>query len=179
MPWKPIFASFRRIKWGGMIPGVSLRYTPGYEPLASLGRSTFQVVLRLFAAVIGCEGIQPERLNAEGFSPSALSRGLSVSATPGMPSSSRKASERRENSRQGSRFSRSSHLGGRYDTEGYASLHPRLRATRFARAFDPSGRAAVIGCGKLVKFFEKRKSMSRNRYEACLPYNYEKFIMLN
>ena len=29
-----------------MIPGVSLRYTPGYEPLASLGRSTFQVVLR-------------------------------------------------------------------------------------------------------------------------------------
>ena len=30
-----------------MIPGVSLRYTPGYEPLASLGRSTFQVVLRV------------------------------------------------------------------------------------------------------------------------------------
>ena len=38
------------------------------------------------------------------------SRGLSVSATPGMPSSSRKASERRENSRQGSRFSRSSRI---------------------------------------------------------------------
>ena len=57
-----------------------------------------------------CNGIQPERLNAEGFSPSALSRGLSVSATPGMPSSSRKASERRENSRQGSRFSRSSRI---------------------------------------------------------------------
>ena len=34
------------------------------------------------------------------------------------------------------------HLGGRYDTEGYASLHPRLRATRSARAFDLSGRAA-------------------------------------
>ena len=36
------------------------------------------------------------------------------------------------------------HLGGRYDTEGYASLHPRLRATRYARAFDLSGRATVI-----------------------------------
>ena len=30
-----------------------------------------------------------------------------------------------------------------HDTEGYASLHLRLRATRFARAFDLSGRAAV------------------------------------
>ena len=36
---------------------------------------------------------------------------------------------------------------GVHDTEGFASLHPRLRATRFARAFDLSGRAAVIGCG--------------------------------
>ena len=36
-------------------------------------------------AVIGIQGIQPERLNAEGESPSALSRGLSVSATHGMP----------------------------------------------------------------------------------------------
>ena len=35
------------------------------------------------------------------------------------------------------------HLGRCYDTEGYASLHPRLRATRSARAFDLSGRAAV------------------------------------
>ena len=34
---------------------------------------------------------------------------------------------------------------GVHDTGGYASLHPRLRATRFARAFDLSGRAAVIG----------------------------------
>ena len=31
---------------------------------------------------------------------------------------------------------------GWHDTEGFASLHPRLRATRFARAFDLSGRAA-------------------------------------
>ena len=42
------------------------------------------------------------------------------------------------------------HNGGWHDTEGYASLHPRLRATRSARAFDLSGRAAVIDCGKLV-----------------------------
>ena len=34
-------------------------------------------------------------------------------------------------------------LVGRHDTEGFASLHPRLRATRSARAFDLSGRAAV------------------------------------
>ena len=39
---------------------------------------------------------------------------------------------------------------GDYDTVGFASLHPRLRATRFARAFDLSGRAAVIDCDKLV-----------------------------
>ena len=36
------------------------------------------------------------------------------------------------------------HNGGWHDTEGYATLHPRLRATRSARAFDLSGRAAVI-----------------------------------
>ena len=34
-----------RIMWGGTIPRVTLRSTPGYEPLASLGHSTFQVVL--------------------------------------------------------------------------------------------------------------------------------------
>ena len=58
-----------------MFPGVSLRCTPGYEPLASLGRSTFQVVLRLSAAVIGCGGIQPERLNAEGEARVLLAEG--------------------------------------------------------------------------------------------------------
>ena len=89
----------------------------------------------------GGDGIQPERLNAEGDSLRALSRGWSVSVTPGIPSSPRKASERRESSSRGSRYSRSSHNGGRHDTEGFASLHPRLRATRFARAFDLSGRA--------------------------------------
>ena len=95
-------------------------------------------------AIISREGIQPERLNAEGFSPSALSRGWSVSVTPGIPSSPRKASERRESSCRGSRYSRSSHHVGRHITEGYASLYPRLRATRFARAFDLSGRAAGL-----------------------------------
>ena len=34
-------------------------------------------------------------------------------------------------------------LGRGDDTVGYASLHPRLRATRSAWAFDLSGRAAV------------------------------------
>ena len=37
------------------------------------------------------------------------------------------------------------HQVGWHDTGGFATLHPRLRATRFARAFDLSGRAAVIG----------------------------------
>ena len=47
-PRKPIFASFRRIIVGVTIPRVSLRSTLGYEPLAALGRSTFQVVLPVF-----------------------------------------------------------------------------------------------------------------------------------
>ena len=49
-------------------------------------------VMRLFAAIISREGIQPERLNAEGDSPSALSRGLSE-AQP--PDTSRKKKKRR------------------------------------------------------------------------------------
>ena len=47
-PRKPIFASFRRIIVGVTIPRVSLCYALGYEPLAPLGRSTFQVVLPFF-----------------------------------------------------------------------------------------------------------------------------------
>ena len=50
-PRKPIFASFRRIMVVVTIPRVSLRYTPGYKPLASLGLSTFQVVLRSSIAI--------------------------------------------------------------------------------------------------------------------------------
>ena len=45
-PRKPIFAFFA--SWLGVtIPRVSLCSTPGYEPLAPLGHSTFQVVLRI------------------------------------------------------------------------------------------------------------------------------------
>ena len=33
-------------------------------------------------------------------------------------------------------------MWGWHDTEGFALLHPRLRATRSARAFDLSGRVA-------------------------------------
>ena len=36
---------------GVMIPRVTLRSTPGYEPLATLGHSTFQVALWLSTAV--------------------------------------------------------------------------------------------------------------------------------
>ena len=39
-----------RIMVGATIPRVTLRSTPGYEPLAPLGHSTFQVVRRLSAA---------------------------------------------------------------------------------------------------------------------------------
>ena len=108
------------------------------------------VIICVLYCRVAFGGIQPERLNAEGFSPSAFSRGLSVSATPGIPAPLKKASGGREISCHGSRFSRSSHYGGRHDTEGYASLHPRLRATRFARAFDLSGRATL---GILHRFY--------------------------
>ena len=44
-PRKPIFASFRRIMVGVTIPRVERSATLGYEPLAPLGHSTFQVAL--------------------------------------------------------------------------------------------------------------------------------------
>ena len=98
-----------------------------------------------------CGGIQPERLNAEGDSPSALSRGLSVSATPGAVSPLEKRLKDANVAAKEADFRVfQTHHGRCYDTEGFASLHPRLRATRSARAFDLSGRAAVIGCGNLV-----------------------------
>ena len=111
------------------------------------------VIICVLYCRVAFGGIQPERLNAEGFSPSAFSRGLSVSATPGIPAPLKKASGGREISCHGSRFSRSSHYGGRHDTEGYASLHPRLRATRFARAFDLSGRATLGISHRFYGFF--------------------------
>ena len=92
-----------------------------------------------------CEVSQPERLNAEGFSLSALSRGWSVSATPGMPTTPKKSVWRTRmlSPRKPIFASLRRIIVGWHDTEGFASLHPRLRATRSARAFDLSGRAAV------------------------------------
>ena len=63
---------------GGTIPRVTLRYTPGYEPLAPLGHSTFQVVLLLSAA----GGIQPETLNAEGDARVLLAGGKAIAQPP-------------------------------------------------------------------------------------------------
>ena len=113
-------------------------------------RAKFVIICVLYCRV-AFVGIQPERLNAEGFSPSALSRGLSVSATPGIPTTPKE--KRLNDAKTAAKASDIRVLRimvGWHDTEGYASLHPRLRATRSARAFDLSGRAAVIGCGKLV-----------------------------
>ena len=78
----------------GNFVAVSRQLRCGYTVnLAALPRlvGITLAVMRLFAAVIGCGGIQPERLNAEGFSPRALSRGWSVSATLGMPYDPRKS----------------------------------------------------------------------------------------
>ena len=47
-------------------------------------------VICVFYYRVGSEGIQPKMLNARGGSPSALSRGLSVSATLGMQATKRK-----------------------------------------------------------------------------------------
>ena len=91
-PRKPIFASFRRIM-------VWCHDTEGYaslHPRLRATRSARAFDLSGRAAVIGCghrgiEGNQPERLNAEGNSPSACSRGLSASATPGIPTTPKKS----------------------------------------------------------------------------------------
>ena len=92
------------------------------------------------------------KVERRGRSPSALSRGVSDSATPGKPPSpkEKRLTDAKAAAEEADFRVFQTHHGGSHDTEGYASLHPRLRATRSARAFDPSGRAAVIGCGKLV-----------------------------
>ena len=65
----------------------SLLYLP--RIITELGtdlHNNVSIVLFMFIiTAMVCEVIQPERLNAEGFSLSALSRGLSVSATLGIP----------------------------------------------------------------------------------------------
>ena len=99
-------------------------------------------VLSVFNTVAG--GIQPERLNAEGDSPSALSLGWSDSATPGTIAPKEKRLEDAKIAVEEADIRVLRIMVGRHDTEGYASLHPRLRATRFARAFDLSGRVAAF-----------------------------------
>ena len=89
-------------------------------------------------------GVQPERLNAGGCSPSARSRGWSVSATPGMPTTKEKRLNDANVVAEEADIRILRITVEWYDTEGFASLHPRLRATRSARAFDLSGRAAAI-----------------------------------
>ena len=70
-------------------------------------------------------------------------RGLSVSATPGDADILKKRRTRMLSPRKPIfAFSKRMKCGW-HDTEGYASLPPRLRATRCARAFDLSGRAAA------------------------------------
>ena len=72
-------ADFRvlRIMWGVTIPRVSLRYTPGYEPLASLGHSTFQVVLRVVLTQIFTE----LSTDFHGFYCGSVDRQVTVSLT--------------------------------------------------------------------------------------------------
>ena len=88
-------------------------------------------------------GVQPERLKAEGFSQSAHSREWSVSATPGTPTTKEKRLNDANVVAEEADIRVLRIMVGWHDTEGFASLHPRLRATRSARAFDLSGRAAV------------------------------------
>ena len=106
--------------------GITLAVMRLFGDFVAVIRRQHLAVLRLFVAIICCVGIQPERLNAEDDSLSALSRGCSVSATPGMLCIKEKRLEERECCRRGSRNSRSSHYVGWHDTEGFASLHPRL-----------------------------------------------------
>ena len=74
---KPIFAFFIRILVGVMIPRVTLRSTPGYEPLASLGHSTFQVVLRVVLTQIFTE----LSTDFHGFYCGSVDRQVTVSLT--------------------------------------------------------------------------------------------------
>ena len=72
-------ADFRvlRILVGVMIPRVTLRSTPGYEPLASLGHSTFQVVLRVVLTQIFTE----LSTDFHGFYCGSVDRQVTVSLT--------------------------------------------------------------------------------------------------
>ena len=81
----------------------------------------------------GGDGIQPERLNAEGEARELLA-GLSVTATPGAVWPLWKKDANVVAKEAVFRVFRI--MVGLNDTEGYASLHPRLRVTRSARVFE-------------------------------------------
>ena len=106
--------------------------------------------LSIIAAMV-CEGIQPERLNAEGDSPSALSRGLSVSATPGIPTTPK---EKRLNDAKAA--AEASDIRVLRITVGVTIPRVTLRFTLGYEPLAPLGRSTfqvvltVIGCGKLV-----------------------------
>ena len=90
------------------------------------------------------DGIQPERLNAEGEARVLLAGGVALAQPPEYRHPHEKRLEDAKAVAEEADFRVfQTHNGGRHDTEGFASLHPRLRATRSARAFDLSGRAAV------------------------------------
>ena len=103
-------------------------------------------VMRLFVAIECCVGIQPERLNAEGDSPSALSRGCSVSATPGMPVLKEK---RLEDANVVAKVAAirvlQAHHMGRHDTEGFAS--PSATSHSLSSGIRPFRSCCGYGCG--------------------------------
>ena len=95
-----------------------------YTQLGTDLHNNVSIVLFMFIiTALVCEVIQPERLNAEGDSPSALSRGVSVSATPGIPTTPKE--KRLNDAKTAAKASDIRVLRimvGWYDTEGYASL---------------------------------------------------------
>ena len=96
-------------------------------------------------AVICVEGIQPERLNAEGEARVLVAEGGASAQPPEYHHPHEKRLKDANVVAKEAIFASFRRIMvGRHDTEGFASLHPRLRATRFAQAFDLSGRSAVV-----------------------------------
>ena len=86
----------------------------------------------------GGDGIQPERLNAEGDSPSALSRGLSVSATPGAVSPLEKRLKDANVAAKEADFRVfQTHHGRCYDTEVSIRNKPTFWGAKFWRTLLP------------------------------------------
>ena len=77
MPRKVIFACFKRIMVGWHDTEGYASLTLGYEPLASLGHSTFQVVLRVVLTQIFTE----LSTDFHGFYCGSVDRQVTVSLT--------------------------------------------------------------------------------------------------